>query len=103
MYIVLYDFKVKPNQAENFIEAWKGLTRLIYEYEGSLGSRLHKKEDLHYIAYAQWPNKSHFNDAGGKLPKAAEIYRDSMKQACSKIEILDKLEVVEDLLAKELK
>jgi len=103
MYIVVYAFKIKPNQVEHFIEAWKGLTRLIYEYEGSLGSRLHKKEDLHYIAYAQWPNKSHFNNAGGQLPKIAETHRDSMKKACSKIEIIDKLEVVEDLLAKKLK
>lgn len=43
MYIVLYTIIIKPNQEEKFIEAWKGLTSLIYKYEGSLGSRLHKK------------------------------------------------------------
>lgn len=98
MYIVIYSFEVKPNHENDFVESWKGLTTLIYEYEGSLGSRLHKKEELHYIAYAQWPNKSNFENSGKNLPIEVSHYRDLMRKSCLKIEVLQKLEVVEDLL-----
>ena len=98
MYVVLYSFKVKPKQVDAFIEGWKGLTNLIYQYEGSLGSRLHKKEPLEYIAYAQWPSKDIFENSGGSLPKEANSFRDLMRASCEAIEVIDKLEVVEDLL-----
>ena len=54
MFAVIYQFKVKENRKAEFINAWKQLTHLIYEYEGSLGSRLHKQDDDVYLAYAQW-------------------------------------------------
>lgn len=101
MYVVMYAFKVKPNQEDKFIEAWQGLTSLIYKHEGSLGSRLHKKDTLQYIAYAQWPNQSTFDNAGRNLPKEANHYRDEMKAACENFEVLEKLEVVEDLLKQQ--
>ena len=101
MYVVMYAFKVKPNQEEKFIEAWQGLTSLIYKHEGSLGSRLHKKDDLNYIAYAQWPDQSAFDNAGGNLPEEANHYRDTMKSACVKFEVLEKLEVIKDLLKEQ--
>tara|TARA_R110002049_G_scaffold159908_3_gene324948 strand:- start:671 stop:988 length:318 start_codon:yes stop_codon:yes gene_type:complete len=97
MYIVLYAFKVKPNQEENFIDSWKGLTSLIYKHEGSLGSRLHKKDVLNYIAYAQWPDKKTFDKSGKNLPEEANVYRNKMRSSCEKVEVLEKLEVVEDL------
>jgi len=46
---VLYFFDVKKDQEQVFIENWTQLTALIYEYQGSLGSRLHKTEDGRYI------------------------------------------------------
>ncbi|REE08432.1 antibiotic biosynthesis monooxygenase [Winogradskyella pacifica] len=101
MYIVLYAVIIKPNQEDNFIEAWKGLTSLIYKYEGSLGSRLHKKDALNYLAYAQWPDKNTFDTAGGNLPKEANHFRDIMKASCEKFEVLDKFEVIEDLLMQK--
>ncbi len=98
MYSILYAFIVKPNQEKQFIESWKGLTSLIYKYEGSLGSRLHKKKHLHYIAYAQWPSKILFEVSGKNLPEQATYYRNLMRESCEKIEVMEKLEVVEDLL-----
>lgn len=98
MYVVLYLFVVKSNQVDTFIKGWKGLTNLIYQYEGSLGSRLHKKTHLEYIAYAQWPSKEMFDNSGGNLPKEGDEYRDLMRASCSKIEIMTKVEVVENLL-----
>lgn len=101
MYVVLYAFIVKPNQEENFIKSWKGLTSLIYKYEGSLGSRLHKKDTLNYIAYAQWPDKFTFEEAGKNLPEEANHFRDLMRSSCEKVEVLEKLEIVEDLLKEK--
>ena len=38
---VIYEFYVKPGMETEFIAHWNALTKLIYEYEGSLGSKLH--------------------------------------------------------------
>ncbi|NRD18490.1 antibiotic biosynthesis monooxygenase [Winogradskyella eckloniae] len=101
MYIILYTIKIKPNQEEDFIEAWKGLTELIYKNEGSLGSRLHKKDALSYFAYAQWPDKETFDNAGGNLPKEANRFREKMRASCEKFEVLETFEMIEDLLKKQ--
>jgi len=98
MYVVLYTIIIKPNQEEKFIEAWKGLTALIYKYEGSLGSRLHKNDALNFFAYAQWPDKNTFDKAGGNLPEEANHFRNAMKASCEKFEVLEKFEMIEDLL-----
>lgn len=101
MYIVLYQIIIKPNQEENFIEAWKGLTKLIYKHEGSLGSRLHKKDALNFFAYAQWPDKNTFENASGNLPEEANHFRDRMKASYESFEILEKFEMIEDLLKEQ--
>ncbi|MBU2926819.1 antibiotic biosynthesis monooxygenase family protein [Winogradskyella psychrotolerans] len=98
MYVVLYSIVIKPEQEDQFIGAWKGLTTLIYKYEGSLGSRLHKKDTLNFFAYAQWPDKNTFDNAGGNLPEEANELRDIMKASCEKFEVLEKFEMIEDLL-----
>lgn len=100
MYIVLYSFVIKPEKEEKFLIAWKELTALIIKYEGGLGSRLHLEKPLNYIAYAQWPNKETFTNAGDKLPETAEKLRNIMRESCETIKVLNKLEVVEDLLLK---
>lgn len=98
MHIVLYQFRVKQNHEEQFIKAWKVLTLLIHKHEKSLGSRLHKKKDLHYVAYAQWPSKEHFKNAGEKLPLESNAIRARMRDSCEDVKVLDELEVIEDLL-----
>jgi len=100
MFTVIYSFKVIPTQAKSFEKAWKELTVLIYKYEGSLGSRLHKQSPLHYIAYAQWPDKNTWENSGYKLPKAAKEISRIMRESCQKIETLYELDVIEDLLIK---
>ena len=109
MFTIIYSFNVLPAQCEVFEESWSQLTKLIYEYEGSLGSRLHKtadqkeEESIHYIAYAQWPSKELWENSGSKLPKEAETIRSTMKGACLHIEILHKLDVINDLLSSTTK
>ena len=100
MYIVMYSFEVKPNKQDDFLKGWKGLTKLIHKHEGSLGSRLHIKAPLAYIAYAQWPSKIQFQNSGDNLPEEANTYRNLMRTSCKNIKVIDKFEVVEDLLVR---
>lgn len=98
MFCVIYSFESKPGKEQEFIDAWEGLTKLIYQYEGSLGSRLHQESDGKYIAYAQWPSKEGWENSGDKLPKEAEQFSKQMKEACLKIETIFQLEMVNDKL-----
>ena len=98
MFIVIYSFTTKPGQAKSFESAWEELTRLIYMHEGSLGSRLHKKSEGQYIAYAQWPDRETWDSSRMKLPDSAAEVRKRMKDSCSSIETLHELEVVNDLI-----
>jgi heme-degrading monooxygenase HmoA len=101
MFAVVYLFKVKENRQSEFINTWKQLTQLIYEYEGSLGSRLHKQSDDVYLAYAQWPDRETWEHSGKKLPDAANKIRETMSACCTKIETLYELNCIEDLLKSE--
>lgn len=101
MFTIIYQFQVKKNNASEFMDAWKQLTQLIYKYEGSLGSRLHKQNDNSFIAYAQWPNKKKWQNSGNKLPEYTQEVRTKMRKYCTKIEILHELECIEDLLKPE--
>ena len=98
MFAVIYQFKVKENMNSEFIDAWQRLTQLIFKYEGSLGSRLHKLNESVYLAYAQWPNKETWENSGNKLPESAKEAREIMRKCCSQIETLYELDCTEDLL-----
>lgn len=102
MFAVIYSFTVKENRDSDFVKGWKGLTELIYEFEGSLGSRLHKEAEGKYIAYAQWPTKFIWENAGSKLPNEADVFRKLMKDNCSDIQTIHQLEMVENLLKNEV-
>lgn len=98
MFAVIYQFQIKQGKEKEFIKTWNELTQLIYNYEGSLGSRLHKQNDQLYIAYAQWPDKETWKFSGSKLPDEADKVRLRMKESCVKIEVIYELECVKDLL-----
>jgi quinol monooxygenase YgiN len=102
MFAVIYSFQTKSSQETKFEESWKALTELIYAYEGSLGSRLHKQSANKFIAYAQWPDKETWQNSGDKLPETAIPIRQAMKESCEKIETLHELYMTEDLLKNEI-
>lgn len=102
MFVVIYTFTVKENRDRDFIEGWKGLTRLIYEYERSLGSRLHKKSKNKYVAYAQWPDRTTWENAGENLPEIANVSKRLMKDSCETIETILELDVLEDLIQSKI-
>lgn len=46
------------------MQAWKTRTEGIHLVLGSLGYRLHKDKKIgDYIGYAQWPSKTHWENA----------------------------------------
>lgn len=95
---VIYSFKVIEGKENDFIKVWSDLTNLIYEFEGSYGSRLHKSNNQTFIAYAQWPDKETWENSGEKLPEIANDLRKKMKECCSEIKTEHELNIVEDLL-----
>ena len=99
MFAVIYAFETHPGKETEFEQAWKGLTELIYQYENSLGSRLHHESGTRYIAYATWPDRETWKNSGGKLPPEADGFRAQMRSSCSAISTLHELEMKDDLLA----
>ncbi len=98
MYCVIYEFSVLSGEEALFESAWEELTKLIYAYEGSLGSRLHKSDSGKYIAYAQWPDQPTHEFAGEHLPPEAEAPRSIMYRGCSEVKTLHTMHMVTDLL-----
>ncbi|MEO9534048.1 MAG: antibiotic biosynthesis monooxygenase [Crocinitomicaceae bacterium] len=101
MFVAIYTFTIHPNKEAEFIEAWEALTKLIYEYENSLGSRLHRKSETEFIAYAQWPDKNTWKNSGDKLPVSATQWRQQMRASCSNIETQHELEMLSDLIQQQ--
>jgi len=97
-FTVIYSFKVIEGREDSFINAWTELTKLIYEYEGSYGSRLHKVDNILFIGYAQWPDKDGWKHSGDKLPETASKLRKQMRESCSEIKTEYEMNVVQDLL-----
>lgn len=98
MFSVIYTFEVRPGQEEKFVAAWSQLTKLIKEYAGSGGSRLHRDSSGTFIAYAQWPDRSTWEESMSKLPSEAAVIRESMRATCLSIGTQFELDTVVDLI-----
>ncbi|WP_319590493.1 antibiotic biosynthesis monooxygenase [uncultured Draconibacterium sp.] len=100
MFSVIYSFQVKKGSEKLFEADWKELTKMFRDFAGGLGSRLHLAEENSYIAYAQWPNKKAWEEAGNKLPEEALEVRIRMRNSCEAMKTLHQLHLVEDMLVK---
>jgi len=98
MFSVIYTFDVKSGQEENFVAAWSALTKLFKEYAGSGGARLHRDPSGTYVAYAQWPDRSTWEESMPKLPSEAAEIRESMRATCLSIGTQFELDTVVDLI-----
>lgn len=98
MFTVIYSFKVKEGMHKEFLDAWNDLTSLIYEFENSLGSRLHESKSNEYIAYACWPDRKTWENSGNNLPISAQGIREQMRASCHEIQTLFELNLADDLL-----
>ena len=102
LFTVIYSFHIHSGKESEFIKAWTTLTELIYQYEGSYGSRLHKVNDHLFIGYAQWPSKEHWKNSGSSLPIEANVFRGQMRECCIAINTAYEMSVVSDLLRTKL-
>lgn len=97
-FTVIYSFKIIEGKENDFINAWTELTKLIYQFADSYGSRLHKVEVQFFIGYAQWPDKETWKNSTDKLPETANSLRRQMRESCSEIKTEYEMNVVKDLL-----
>ena len=81
-FTVIYSFKIFDGREDDFINSWTELTKLIYEFEGSYGSRLHKANDNLFIAYAQWPDKETYIHSGNNLPETRKFSYHGREHRC---------------------
>jgi hypothetical protein len=101
-FTVIYSFKVVEGREEEFINCWKDLTQLIYEFEGSYGSRLHMANDNLYIGYAQWPSKEILDRSGNNLSESGIKLKQRMQECCTEIKKEFELgSILFDLLREE--
>ncbi|HEY0101298.1 MAG TPA: antibiotic biosynthesis monooxygenase [Pyrinomonadaceae bacterium] len=63
MFVALYRWKLREGEEQRFREGWRRRTEEIYRKCGSFGSRLHRAEDGTWVAYAQWPDRRHWEAA----------------------------------------
>ncbi len=97
MFAVLYRWRVRPGQEENFRDAWHAATEAIYRHKGSLGSRLMQAQDGDFFALAQWPNRDLWlarNNPSQADPTASRRMQDAIEHAYEPVE----LQVTDDLL-----
>lgn len=97
-FTVIYSFRIIAGKENDFMNAWSELTKLIYKFAGSYGSRLHKVDKLFFIGYAQWDSKENWENLGDKLPEIAEEYMKQMRESCSEIKTEYEMYLVQDLL-----
>jgi heme-degrading monooxygenase HmoA len=57
MFVVVYELRIKSGYEESFRKAWHDVTKQVITNNGSLGARLHLRDDGAFIAYAQWPTR----------------------------------------------
>lgn len=100
MFVVIYQWKLKPGTEARFREAWRQATQAIYTDRGSLGSQLMQSSDGTYYAVARWPKRDQWLDRsqpGPADPQASRNMGDMIERSFPPIE----LEVTDDMLALE--
>jgi len=97
MFAVLYRFKLHPGTELSFREAWCSATHAIREHYGTSGSRLHRVDEEHLLAYAAWPDRATWEKAQ-TLPSVSPEAGAAMRACLAEPVTSTPLEVVDDLL-----
>jgi len=79
---VIYRWRVKPGLEEQCRKGWELVTQRYTAERGALGSRLHVAEDGTWVAYAQWPSRTVWQQAREMGPvEGSELMRDAKDPA----------------------
>lgn len=99
MFIAVYEFEIKPGAERAFRAAWLDVTKSIYRYCGSFGSRLHTSEQPHILlGYAQWPSKVQWEKEHHLTDPLYLEARETMQKYLIRSRTVYKLEVCDDYL-----
>lgn len=85
IFTVVYSFKIIDGKSNDFVKCWTALTKYIYKFEGSHGSRLHELDGNSFMAYAQWPDKETFERSGKNRPAEILNISKQMRECCIEI------------------
>lgn len=100
MFCVIYEFKVKEGQLENFCRSWKAVTADLTCKWGSLGARLHMSEEGSLVAYAQWVNRESWVKGHKIVEQEAEKLRVD-ECLLEEPKVLRHLQLLDDLSVSE--
>lgn len=80
---VIYRWRLHHGKEEQFRQGWERATQLYISTRGALGSRLHRADDGTWVAYAQWPSRTAWEQAhaqGSPDPDAARLMREAEEE-----------------------
>ncbi len=99
MYIVVYEFEVKEGMEDSFRESWLEVTKAIYSFCGSFGSRLHTSDKPNmFVGYAQWPSREQWEKDHQISDSVYKKASDDMRNCLVQSKTVYKLEVSDDYL-----
>ncbi len=103
MFIAVYEFEIKPGTEASFRKAWFEVTKAIYQYCGSFGSRLHISDKPNIlVGYAQWPNREQWDKVHELTDASYQKARREMQNCLVQTKTVYKLEVSDDYLQSSL-
>ncbi|CAG9296957.1 antibiotic biosynthesis monooxygenase family protein [Celerinatantimonas diazotrophica] len=99
MFIAVYEFEIKDGTEALFRQAWLEVTKAIYQYCGSFGSRLHLSDKPNIlVGYAQWPSREQWEKDRQITDALYEKARDDMRNCLVQAKTVYKLDVSDDYL-----
>lgn len=58
MFVVLYQWQLKPERLKEFQEGWSEIVHRNIEKYGALGSKLFKSSEDNWYSYSEWTSKA---------------------------------------------
>ena len=102
-FAVIYNWRIRDGQEESFRHAWEIVTKLLKLERGALGSRLHRDEDGSFVAYAQWPDRRHWErsrELGPVDAEAAAVMVDAIEESADPITLVPVLDLLDREVAR---
>ena len=97
MFAVLYRWTIREGTESELRDAWRSMTESIRARHETGGSRLHRSDDGTFVAYAVWPSRAHWEQAG-KLPSSNPEAAARMRACILETITTTPLEILDDLL-----
>jgi heme-degrading monooxygenase HmoA len=98
MFNVIYRWKLHPGKEAQFEKAWAEVTHLIRSHRGGLGSRLHRRSDGTYLAYAQWPDQQTW-ERSSSIPLPENQALAQMRDSIASSETPIQMNLLQDLFS----